>query len=504
VSDRASCRRTIPRPISVILSAVRRPLNGVEGPRVRRGRHEPLLTFSPHNGRSAAPSIHRLGYEWRTLLVSVLLLLFFPLSIFAQQSRSRFDDHIQAFVRNGDFSGSVLIGKSGHVVFQKSYGMANYEWSIPNAEKTKFHIASVTKTFTAAAIVMLEQQGKLKLNDPLSKYIPGYLNGDRITIEQMLAHSSGLPDYYSLPEYSTKKYQRVTLADLIEWVKTKPLDFLPGSKNSYSNTGYGFLAYIIEQVSGKPYDRFIGDEILRPAGMKDTGTLRDEALISARADGYQPALGNPGLRNAPFYEKTILTGSGSLYSTTDDLYAWYRAIEAGRFFDIHKLSYPYGWGARETKSKHKYIEQSGRDPGFASHITVFPDDDLVVIVLGNLEDAAVNVMADDLGALALGENPQPPATRPRTIVPIAHAQDYGGRYEVNPTFLIDVRAEGSDLYLRGTGGDYLPLEPLAKDSYFYRQLYVKVGFQRDKAGKIETLLWNGDYPCKKVSDKPQP
>jgi hypothetical protein len=135
---------------------------------------------------------------------------------------------------------------------------------------------------------------------------------------------------------------------------------------------------------------------------------------------------------------------------------------------------------------------------------VFPDDDLVVIVLGNLEDAAVNVMADDLGALALGENPQPPATRPRTIVPIAHAQDYGGRYEVNPTFLIDVRAEGSDLYLRGTGGDYLPLEPLAKDSYFYRQLYVKVGFQRDKAGKIETLLWNGDYPCKKVSDKPQP
>ncbi len=437
------------------------------------------------------------------LLFGVLLVLLFAPSTFAQQSRAKFDDHIQAYVRNGDFSGSALIAKSGHVVFQKSYGMANYEWGIPNSERTKFHIASVTKTFTAAAIVMLEQQGKLKLNDPLSKYVPDYLNGDRITIEQMLSHSSGLPDYYSLPEYPTKKYQRVALPDLIAWVKTKPLDFLPGSKNSYSNTGYGFLAYIIEQVSGKPYDTFIADEILRPTGMKDTGTLRDEVLIPNRADGYQPALGNPGLHNAPFYDKSILTGSGSLYSTTDDLYTWCRAIQSGRFFDIRKLSHPYGWGTRETKSKHKFMEQSGRDPGFASHIAVFPDDDLIVIVLGNLEDAAVNVMADDLAALALGENPPAPAARTRTTAPVSDADDYTGRYEVNPTFFIDVRAEGPELYLRGTGGDYLPLEPTGKASFFYRQLYVKVAFQRDKNGKIERLLWNGDYPCKKVSDKPQ-
>jgi CubicO group peptidase (beta-lactamase class C family) len=436
-------------------------------------------------------------------MLAGLFTLFFGLEAFSQQPRPKFDDHIQAYVRNGDFSGSVLIAKSGRVVFQKSYGMANYEWGIPNSEKTRFHIASVTKTFTAAATLMLEQHGKLKLSDPLSKYVPGYLNGERITIEQMLSHSSGLPDYYSLPEYSTKKYQRVALPDLITWVKTKPLDFLPGSKNSYSNTGYGFLAYIIEQVSGKPYDQFIADEILRPAGMKDTGTVRDEVLIPNRADGYQPALGTPGLHNAPFYDKTILTGSGSLYSTPGDLYTWCRAIESGRFFDIRKLSYPYGWGTRETKSKHKFVEQSGRDPGFASHVAVFPDDNLIVIVLGNLEDAAVNVMADDLAALALGENPPAPAERARTTAPISGADDYAGRYLVNPTFFLDVRAEGADLYLRGTGGDYLPLEPIGKGSFFYRQLYVKVGFQQDKNGKIETLLWNGDYPCKKVSDKPQ-
>lgn len=433
------------------------------------------------------------------------MLFLIPVPVLAaQQAANRFDHHVQAYVRNGDFSGSILVAKDGRILFQKSYGMANYEWGIPNAENTKFHIASVTKTFTAAAILRLEQQGKLKLADPLGKYVPDFLNGEKITIEQMLSHTSGLPDYYSLPEYAARKYQRVTLPDLIAWVKTKPLDFLPGSKSSYSNTGYAFLAYIIEQVSGKAYQQFLADEILKPSGMKETGTFRDEPLLPNRASGYQPAVGEHGLRNAPFYDKTILTGSGSLYSTTGDLHAWCKAVQSNKFFETDKLERPYGWGVRETKSKHKYIEQSGRAPGFASHVSVFPEDRLVVIVLGNLEDAAVNVMADDLAAIALGENPVPPSPRTVRAAPISHPEEYAGTYEVNPTFLLDVRAEDSALYLRGTGGDYLPLEPTGQNSFFYRQLYVKVGFRRDKSGKIDGLLWNGDYPCKKVSDKPRP
>ena len=416
----------------------------------------------------------------------------------------RFDHLVQAFVHNGDFSGSVLVAKNGHIQFQKSYGMANYEWSLPNSEKTKFHVASVTKTFTAAAVLRLNQQGKLKLSDPLSKYVPDFLNGERITIEQMLSHTSGLPDFYSLPEYAVKKRETVTLPGLVAWVKTKPLDFLPGSKSSYSNTGYAFLAYIIEQVSGKSYEQFLADEILKPAGMKDTGTFRDETLVANRAAGYQPALDDRGLRNAPFYDKTILTGSGSLYSTTGDLYEWCRVVQSGKFFDPRESTAPYGWGVRETKNHHKYIEQSGRDPGFAAQVSLFPTEDLVVIVLGNLEDAAVNRIADELAAIALGENPAPPQPRAKTTTPISQPEEYAGRYEVNPTFLLDVRAEGPALYLRGTGGDYLPLERTGGDSFFYRQLYVKVGFRRDKTGKIEALLWNGDYPCRKVSAKPLP
>jgi CubicO group peptidase (beta-lactamase class C family) len=433
-------------------------------------------------------------------LSAVILVL---ASRLAAQTGARFDRQVQAYVHNGDFSGSVLVARDGHILFEKSYGMANYEWGIANSEKTKFHIASVTKTFTAAAILQLERQGKLKLSDPLSKYVPDFLNGERITIEQMLMHTSGLPDFYSLPEYPIRKYQKVTLADLVAWVKTRPLDFLPGSKSSYSNTGYAFLAYIIERVSGKPYEQFLAEEILKPAGLKDTGTFRDDAIISNRATGYQPAFGNHGLRNAPAYDKAILTGSGSLYSTTTDLYQWCGLVQSNKFFNVHSAEHAYGWGARETKSKHKYIEQSGRDPGFSSHIASFPDERLIVIVLGNLEDAAVNPMADDLAAIALGEDPATPSPRTKVAEAIAYPEEFAGTYEVNPTFLLDVKAEGAALYLRGTGGDYLPLEPTGRDSFFYRQLYVKVGFRRDKTGRIEALLWNGDYPCKKLSDKPQ-
>ena len=423
-------------------------------------------------------------------------------SLAAQVSSNRFDRQVQAYVRNGDFSGSVLVAKDDHALFQKSYGMANYEWNIPNSENTKYHIASVTKTFTAAAILKLDREGKLRLSDPLSKYVPGFLNGERITIEQLLTHTSGLPDFYSLPEYPIKKYQRVTLADLIAWVKTKPLDFLPGSKSSYSNTGYGFLAYIIEQVSGEPYEEYVAEAILKPAGMKETGTYRDETLIPGRASGYQPALGDHGLRNAPAYDKAILTGSASMYSTSSDLLQWGRALQSGKLIDLQGI--PYGWNARETRGKHKYIEQDGRAPGFVSHVSFFPDHHLTVIVLGNLEDAAVNVLADDLAAIALGENPRLPAPRGSLKESVSRPDEFVGTYEVNPALLLDIRADGESLAMRGTGGDYLPLEPIGKDAFFYRQLYVKVTFRRDKAGKIEALLWNGDVPCKKLSDKPRP
>jgi CubicO group peptidase (beta-lactamase class C family) len=448
----------------------------------------------------------RLGRRW--LIIGSLALCCQP--CFARAfgtSPDKFDEYIRAYVRNADFSGSVLVASEGKIVFRKSYGMANYELSVPNSERTRFHIGSVSKTFTAASILILEKQGKLKLNDPLSKWLPDYLNGDKITVEQMLTHRSGLPDFYALPEYPTKKFQHIGFPELIAWVKTKPLDFLPGSESRYSNTGYAFLAYIVQQASGKSYEQFVAEELFQPAGMGDSGSFRDDALVAERASGYQPWFGEHGVRNAPAYDKAILTGAASLYSTTGDLYLWARALREKKFFDLNELHYPYGWRQSEATAldgkKQKLLEQDGREPGYVAHLVMTLNSDLVVVVLGNLEDAAAGPMAAGLTAMALGNAAVPPAGRTKAKNP-SSPSDYAGRYELRPDFLIDVEQDGSDLLLRGTGGDYLPLEPVAKDAFFYRQFYLTVRFKRNGAGKVNQLLWQGDYPCSKVAEKPGP
>jgi CubicO group peptidase (beta-lactamase class C family) len=415
--------------------------------------------------------------------------------------RNAFEQFMAPFVAMGDFSGSILVARGDKALFRRDYGQLDYELQAPNGRRSRFHIASLSKTFTAAAVLLLENDGKLALSDRLAKYVANFPDAEKITLTQLLEHSSGLPDYFSWPEYPELKRSPVTLERLISIVKTKPLDFAPGTQNRYSNTGYAFLAYVIERVSGLPYGRFVRERLLVPAGMRESGTWLDEALIPFRANGYQPWVGARGLRNAPFYDKRILTGSGSLYSTTDDLWAWYRFFRSRKLFPADGSRYPFGWGLRK-KDGRPYLEQSGRDPGFVSHMTVFPAHDLVVIVLGNVEVAADTVIADGLAALALRGRPTPPAIRAHSSENAGILDSYTGRYEVGPNFVLDVVPAGGHLFLRGSGGDFLPLDPTGKDTFFYRQLYVSVGFKRDDAGKVTALLWGGDYPCKRIGDAP--
>jgi len=415
--------------------------------------------------------------------------------------QSAFERFMKPYVTAGDFSGAILVARRGKLLYRENYCRLDYESNIPHSRRSRFHIASLSKTFTAAGILLLEQDGKLSLLDRLSKYVSDYADADRITLTQLLEHSSGLPDYYSLPEYPGLKRSPITLEQLISIVKTKPLDFAPGTQNRYSNTGYAFLAYVIEKASGLAYDRFVRERLLLPAGMKDSGTWSDEPLIPFRARGYQPWVGTAGLRNAPFYDKTLLTGSGSLYSTAEDLWAWYRFFRDRGLFPVDGSHHPYGWGLRK-KDGRSYLEQDGRDPGFVSHMTVFPEEDLVVIVLGNLEIAADSAIADGLAAIALGNRPNSPAVRQTYPLDKDSLASYAGRYEVSPNFVLDVASAGGHLFLRGTGGDFLPLDPTGKDVFFYRQLYVTVRFQLDETRKATTLLWGGDFPCRRIGDAP--
>ncbi len=433
-------------------------------------------------------------------LIVVALLCLIPSAAVGQKRsvEAEVDRYLAPYIQMKDFSGAALIAQNGKILVRKGYGPANLEYGIPNGPQTRFHIASMSKTFTAAAIVMLEKQGRLKFDDPLSKFLPDFPSGDKIKVSNLLTHTSGVPDFYALPEYDDLKTKPLTLNDWIALVKSKPLDFEPGKQSNYSNTGYALLSIIIEKASGKSYEDFLRERIFVPLKMENTGTWDDTRIIVNRSSGYEPWTGAQGLVNPPYYEKSVLIGSGSLYSTVDDLYLWYKAIHSGNLFPMD-MTRPYGWGIRKRFNRD-LIEQGGNDPGFVSSISAYLKDDLCVIVLGNVRTGAIVKIKDDLGAIVLKEKYDLPVARKTVAADPKLFQDYVGQYEVSPKLTITVKTDGKQLYLKGTGGYFLPLEPLSETKYFYRQFYVPIVFDRDKEGKVSQILWDGKYPCKRTGN----
>ena len=436
--------------------------------------------------------------------VALLLILIFALSQYSfsqakpeSNLEALADRYLAPYLEMKDFSGVVFLALEGKVLLSKGYGMSNYEHRVPNTPRTRFHIASISKTFTAAAIVILQKKGLLSFDDKLSKFIPGYPNGDVIKLEHLLTHSAGIPDYWNLPDVGKIKMSDLTLEELVAWLKTRPLDFSPGTRNQYSNSGYTLLAYVIEKVSKQPYEEFLREQIFEPLGMKDTGSFFHGPLIHNRASGYDPWIEPDGLINAPYYSGSLLIGSGSHYSTAEDLYRWYQAIRDKRFFGLDSFAHPYGWGERKYFGR-RLIEQNGRDPGFACCLSAYLEDDLCVIVLSNIESEAVAQIKQSLTAMILGEDYKTPQLRNSVAVAPALLDEYEGRYEVSPDFVLTVKREDKHLFLKGGNGPYLPLEPLSDKRFFYRQLYVSVVFEKDASGRVTKLLWDGQFPCKRM------
>ncbi|HEX4963928.1 MAG TPA: serine hydrolase domain-containing protein [Thermoanaerobaculia bacterium] len=247
---------------------------------------------------------------------------------------AKVDAYLAPYVAAGDFNGTVLLAKEGKVLVRKGYGFANRELGVANGPETKFQIASVSKTFMAATVVLLDRQGLLRIGDPLSKYLPDFPRGDEIKLSHLLEHSSGVPDIYSLPEYPDLKRRPVSLDEMIALLATKPLDFTPGSQSSYSNSGYALLAAVVRKVTGKTYHEVLREKVLEPLHLEHTGVWDRQALLPGRAAGYEAWLGPAGLINSPYADESILIGSGDLYSTVDDLYAWYRAVREGKLFAL--------------------------------------------------------------------------------------------------------------------------------------------------------------------------
>jgi len=354
----------------------------------------------------------------KTILKSALVGVFILVAIInvsCGQSKTdkaaKIDKLVSTFAEYGRFNGSVLVAEKGEVVFKKGFGLANMEWDIPNQADTKHRLGSITKQFTSMLVLQLVQEGKLKLDVPITTYLPGYpkKNGDIITLHHLLTHTSGIPDYTSFPDFfKDKSRDPIIPAEFINLFAASALDFKPGERFQYSNSGYFLLGVIIEKVTGKTYEQVLQENILTPIKMANTGYDHHNTLLKNRASGYEK-IGRT-YTNANYLEMSVPFSAGALYSTVEDLYLWDQALYTekllskkymdllfGKYVSEGRDYYGYGWFIGEirignTNEQSQTIFHGGGINGFNTLITRIPADKSFIVLLNNTGGAPLGEM----------------------------------------------------------------------------------------------------------------
>jgi len=419
-----------------------------------------------------------------------IVFVFVATSCFAQDT-ARMEEVVQTYVQNKTFMGTVLVARGSEVILTKGYGSANLEWNVPNTPSTKFRLGSITKQFTAASILLLEERGKLTLDDPIKKYVPDApREWDKITIFNLLTHTSGIPNFTSLPDYKSLKLDEMPVAKTILTVRDKPLDFLPGEKMSYSNSGYLVLGHVIEIVTGASYEKFVTDNIFTPLGMKDSGYDSNTAVIARRAAGYMPSATGPV--NAGFVHMSIPHAAGALYSTTEDLLRWEQGLFAGKVVSpasLAKMMTPfkndYALGVVvQTASGRKVIQHGGGIDGFNAFLAYYPDDKLTVAVLANINGQTPNEIATKLADLAHGGVVQLTSDRKEITLSVATLSKYVGMYELQPGVDMMIRLDGDHLTTQLTGQQQIPIFAESETKFFLKVVDAQVEFIKDASGAV--------------------
>jgi len=335
----------------------------------------------------------------------------------------KIDELMNKYFEYRQFNGSVLVAEKGEVIFKKGYGFANMEWEIKNTPETKFRLGSITKQFTSMLLTQLVETGNIKLNEKLSTYLPDYRKdvGDQVTVHHLLTHTSGIPSYTGLPGFFKDVSRDPYPVD--EFVKkycSGDLEFEPGTKYKYNNSGYFLLGAIIEKVTGKTYEQVLVEKILKPLGLESTGYDRHAPILNNRAAGYEKTFN--GFVNAAYLDMSLPYAAGSLYSTVEDLYVWDQALYTERLlsqqykikmFTPFLNNYAYGWGVRTKafKNSHdsmKVISHGGGINGFNTLITRIVNDKHLIVLLNNTGGTKLNEMSNAIINILYDKPVEPP------------------------------------------------------------------------------------------------
>ena len=414
--------------------------------------------------------------------------------------------YLKPFGDTGNLSGTVLVARHGRVLFRQSYGMANYELHVPNSSETRYHIASISKPFTAIAILQLQERGLLSVSDHLSRFLPDFPNGDRITLDMLLTHTSGIHDVNDLPDFDDFARSPHTLEQVVAKFAGVPLDFQPGTDQQYSNSNYNLLALVLEKVSGESYEDYLRKHIFEPAGMHNTGADLDATrVVPSLASGYYPA-GITGYEKAPYLDWSNKTGNGNLYSTADDLLRFDRALNTDTLLkSATRQKYfveregplgegnLYGWYMWKRKG-HRLMAGKGHGTGFTAELDRYPDDEVTVILLTNSHSEVIDdpIIAPSLEAIIFGEQVPPVEPMRAVAIPESLLASYAGQYQYGPDYRFDpnarftLTAKNGFLFMR-IGDSHMPLVPISQTEFVERFHFGRVTMTTDPAGNVSGL-----------------
>jgi len=417
------------------------------------------------------------------------LFFLLPLSLTAQKNYPQMlEQYMQAQTDIKGFSGAVLVMKQNKVLLRKGYGLADREWNVPNIADGKFRIGSITKQFTAACILQLAEAGKLSLDDKLSKFFPAYPKGDSVTIHMLLNHTSGIANYTDLPEFGNVARLSFSKDSMVSFFKNKPYNFSPGTKYSYTNSGYFLLGYIIEKLSGLSYTAYLQKNIFDKLEMKNSGVDRSDSVLSFRTRGYSKEAKK--IVNTGYIGMDWPFSAGVLFSTVDDLYKWDRALygekiisEASKkkMFTPGKGNYGYGF-VIDSVENHLHIWHNGGINGFLTNISRYVNDDICIVVLSNNE-SNVDFVAIALADILFDAPVETPYIHKEVKIDPAILDRYVGKYSAGLT--LEVIKKDGKLYRHREGTPDIELKPESETKFFYGDDSDRMlEFEVDATGKV--------------------
>lgn len=422
------------------------------------------------------------------LLVAILLVSAFAK---AQDLKTSIDEYVSDIYTQDGTGISLLVAKDGKAIYKNAFGMANLELGVPMTTDNVFELASITKQFTAVSILMLEEQGKLKIADDITKYIPDYpTKGKTITIHNLLNHTSGIKSYTDMDSFFSKARTDMTVTELIDAFKNEPMDFDPGTEFHYNNSGYILLGYIIEQVSGETYEDFIENNLFKRLGMTNSRYGSKKELIKNRAVGYQPD--ENGMSNADYLSMTLPYAAGSLMSTVEDMLKWQnaiasntiikastleKAINGSKLLTGEEIDYGYGWGKAEVQGAKGY-QHSGGIFGYSTNGIFLKEENVYVIGLSNCSCKNVGEVTQKVAAMAIGK-PYPNYKKAITLAD-TELEKWVGAYQFEENVVRHITLKDGVLRSYREGSDRIEpfkIHPMTTSHFIFEDGIISYDFE---------------------------